>query len=156
MGIDSEIHARFVGSEVAVTGTIWVDGEKFEGALLGWGGPGVKGEDVFLVERGGGLDAGIGREIGKKCLEAVDRQAIVGASEGLLADGGFGTLGLGDDAGAHGGGGFVIGVVVEHRGELGAHVMLDMVGEHAEQDMGAHPRRGPVEDRSQVDVDRLQ
>jgi YCII-related domain len=38
----------------------------------------------------------------------------------------------------------------------GAHVMLDMIGEHAEHDVGAHPRRRPVEDRPQVDVDRLQ
>jgi len=86
----------------------------------------------------------------------VHGQAVVGASGGLLACGGFGTLGSGDDAGAHRGGGLVVGLVVEHRGELGAHVVLDMIGEHAEQDMGAHARRGPVEDRPQVDVERLQ
>jgi hypothetical protein len=34
--------------------------------------------------------------------------------------------------------------------------MLDMVGEHAQEDVGAHPRRRPVEDRPQVDVDRLE
>jgi hypothetical protein len=55
----------------------------------------------------------------------------------LLASG-FGTLGLGDDADAHRGGGFVIGLVLEHLGGHGAHVMLDMIGEHAEHDVGTH------------------
>ena len=54
-------------------GTIWIDAEQFEGALLDWGWPGVKGEEVFLVEGGGGLDAAIGAEVGEEGLEAVHR-----------------------------------------------------------------------------------
>ena len=54
-----------------------------------------------------------------------------GASGGLLPVGGVGALGLGDDAGALGGSGLVVGLIVEHRGEPRAHVMLDMIGEHA-------------------------
>ena len=50
----------------------------------------------------------------------------------------------------------MIGLVVEHGGEPGAHVMLDVIGEHAQEDVGAHARRRPVEDRTQMDVDGLQ
>ena len=82
-------------------------------------------------------------------------QAVVGAAGRLLALGGIGALGFGDDAGAHRGG-LVIGLVVEHGGEPGAHVMLDVIGEHAQEDVGAHARRRPVEDRTQMDVDGLQ
>jgi len=39
-------------------------------------------------------------------------QSVVGASGYLLADGGFGALGRGDDTGAHRGGSRVIGFVV--------------------------------------------
>src|SRR4029077_19278117 len=95
-------------------GTIWVDCEKFEGAVLGRCRPGVQGEDVFLVEGGGGLETAIGGEVGEEGAEAVHRQAVVGAAGGLLAGGGVGAHRLGDDAGAFGGGGLVIGVVVEH------------------------------------------
>jgi hypothetical protein len=63
-------------------GTIRVDTEKFEGALLDRGWPGVKGEEVFLVEGGGGLDAAIGPEVGEEGLEAVHRQTVRGASGG--------------------------------------------------------------------------
>ena len=34
--------------------------------------------------------------------------------------------------------------------------MLDVIGEHAQEDVGAHARRRPVEDRTQMDVDGLQ
>ena len=77
-------------------GTIRVDTEKFECALLDRGWPGVKGEEVFLVEGGGGLDAAIGAEVGEEGLEAVHRQTVRGASDGLLAVGGVGALGLGE------------------------------------------------------------
>jgi hypothetical protein len=99
---------------VRLLGTIRIDTEKFESALLDRGGLGVKGE-VF-VERCGGLDAAIGGEIGEEGLEAVYRQAVVSASCGLLANGGFGTRGLGDDAGAHCGGCGGVAVAVIARG----------------------------------------
>src|SRR5207344_2545848 len=45
------ISLSFVEGEGRLLGTIRVDGEEFEGALLDRGWPGVEGEDVFLVER---------------------------------------------------------------------------------------------------------
>ena len=105
----------------------------------------MEGEEVFLVDRGGRLDPAIGGEIGEQAAEAVGRQTVVGAAGCLFAPGGVGALGLGDDACAHRGGGLVIGLVVEHGGEPGAHVMLDVIGEHAQEDVGAHARRRPVE-----------
>ena len=84
------------------------------------------------------------------------RRAVFGEAGCLLAAGDLGALGLGDDAGAHRRGLFLISLVVEHRGEPGAHVILDMVGEHAQEDVGAHARRRPMEDWTQVDVDGLQ
>ncbi len=66
------------------------------------------------------------------------RQTVIGEAGCLFAPGGGGALRLGDDALAHRGGGVVVGLVVEHGREPGAHVMLDVVGEHAQEDMGAH------------------
>ena len=34
--------------------------------------------------------------------------------------------------------------------------MLDVIGEHAQEDIGAHARRRPVEDRTRMDIDGLQ
>src|SRR4029077_15875497 len=85
----------FVASAVALPGTIRVDGEEFEGALLDRSWPGVEREDVFVVERGGRLDPRIGGEVGKQALEAVHRQAVVGGAGGLLGPGGFGARGRG-------------------------------------------------------------
>ena len=36
-----------------------------------------------------------------------------------------------------------------------AHVPLDVVGEHAQEDVGAHARRGPVVDRADLEIDGL-
>ena len=69
---------------------------------------------------------------------------------------GVGRLRACYDTAAHRGGGLVIGLVVEHGGEFYAHVVLDVVGEHAQEHMSAHARRRPVEDRAQMDVDGLQ
>jgi hypothetical protein len=30
---------------------------------------------------------------------------------------------------------------------------LQIIGQHAEQDVGAHPRRGPVENWTQLEID---
>jgi hypothetical protein len=129
----------------ALLGTIRGDGEELEGALLDRSWSGVEREDVFVVERGGRLDPCIGGEVGQQALEAMHRQAVVGEAGGLLAPGGFGALGLGNDGSAHGGGRLVIGLVVQHRRKPGAHVVLDMIGEHAQYDVGAHARRRPME-----------
>src|SRR5436189_2371590 len=52
------------------------------------------------------------------------------------------------------GGGIV--VIEQHGFEALAHVPFDMAGEHAQEDMGAHPRRQPMVDRSQVQIDGLE
>src|SRR5271154_2621707 len=71
-GIDNPLNSRlFARVRGQLLGTIRVDTEKFEGALLDRGWPGVKGEEVFLVEGGGGVDAAIGAEVGEEGLEAV-------------------------------------------------------------------------------------
>src|SRR6267154_2694566 len=44
----------------------------------------------------------------------------------------------------------------QHRFEALAHVPFDMAGEHAQENMGAHPRRQPMVDRSQVQIDSLE
>ena len=49
-----------------------------------------------------------------------------------------------------------IGLVEQHWGEALAHVPLQIIGQHAEQDVRAHPRRGPVEHRTQFEIDGLQ
>jgi hypothetical protein len=57
-------------------------------------------------------------------LEAVHRQTVRGASGGLLAVGDVGALGLGDDAGALGGSGLVIGLLpkfFEETAEIAIH-----------------------------------
>jgi hypothetical protein len=50
----------------------------------------------------------------------------------------------------------LVGVVVEHRRQTGAHVPVDVIGEHAEEDVGAHAVGQPVVDRPDLQVDRLQ
>ena len=42
---------------------------------------------------------------------------------------------LGDDAGAQGFGGRLVGIVVEHRGEALAQMPLDVIGEHAQTEV---------------------
>src|SRR5262249_6487507 len=49
-----------------------------------------------------------------------------------------------------------IGLVEQHRGEAPAHVPLQIIGQHTEQDVRAHAWRGPVEYRTQFEIDGLQ
>ena len=82
-----------------------------------------------------------------RAAEAVDRQAVPGSPGGLLGDGGGGALGLGDDAGAQRLGRLLLSVVVQHRRQALAHVPFEVVGEHAQEDVGAHALFEPVVDR---------
>ena len=61
-----------------------------------------------------------------------------------------------DDRGALAGRGNGIVVVEEDGFEALAHVPFDMAGEHAQEDMSTHPRRQPVMDRAEAQVDGLQ
>ena len=61
-----------------------------------------------------------------------------------------------DDRGALAGSGGRVVVVKQDGFEALAHVPFDMAGEHAQEDVGAHPRREPVVDRPQVEIDSLE
>src|SRR6516165_926203 len=75
---------------------------------------------------------------------------------GALAQRGRRGLGRGNDRGALAGGDGEIVVVEQHGFETLAHVPLDMAGEHAQEDMGAHPGRQPMVDRAQMQIDGLE
>ncbi len=44
-------------------------------------------------------------------------------------------------------------VVEEDRGQALAHVPFQIIRQHAQQHMGAHPGRGPMIDRAQFQID---
>ena len=89
-------------------------------------------------------------------MEAVHRQPVLGATGGLLAHGLGRALRLGDDAVASGFGRVLVGIVVEHRLEAGAHLPFDVVGEHAQEDVGADAVGEPMVDRPDLEIDGLQ
>ncbi len=66
------------------------------------------------------------------------------------------ATGGGDDRGSFGGSSGTVVVVKEDRGQTASHVEFDVVGQHAEKDVGAHPRRRPMEDRADFQINRLQ
>src|SRR5271157_3223653 len=109
------------------------------------------------VGREGGRDGvfGDGGEVVKQGVEAVDGETIVGSACGLLGEGGGRSLSLCDRALAERLGGLLVGVVVEHEGQALAHVPFEIIGEHAEEDVGAHAVFEPVVDRPDMEVDGL-
>jgi hypothetical protein len=46
----------------------------------------------------------------------------------------------------------MVGLVVEQGREPGAHVVLDEIGQHAQQDVGAYAQYVPMEDRPNLEV----
>ena len=44
-------------------------------------------------------------------------------------------------------------IVEQQRRQAASHVEFDVVGQHAQQNMSAHPRRGPMEDRADLEID---
>src|SRR5271165_5328024 len=95
------------------------------------------------------------REVVKQGVEAVDGETIVGSAGGLLGEGGGRSLSLCDRALAERLGGLLVGVVVEHGGQALAHVPFEIIGEHAEEDVGTHAVFEPVVDRPDMEVDGL-
>ena len=91
----------------------------------------------------------------RRGLEAVHREAIRGRAMGLFGDSRGRALRLGNDAGSEGFGGRLLGVVVEHRGEALAQMPFDVIGEHAQKDVSAYARCGPMEDRPDLQIDGL-
>src|ERR1700730_1868259 len=133
-----------------------VDIEQVEGLGLGRGWGGYQGKAVSIIERRGHLVEGAGGKVTQQALEAMDWAAMGGEFAGALAQRARRGLGGSDDRGALAGRGSGIVVVEEDGFEALAHVPFDMAGEHAQEDMGAHPRRQPVMDRGEVQVDGLQ
>src|SRR5277367_224100 len=78
----------------------------------------VQTTEASSVGSDGGDDrvAGEGREVGQQALETVDGGAIGGSSGGLLGDGAWRALRLGDRTVAQRRGGVLVVVVIEHRG----------------------------------------
>src|SRR5215467_12351145 len=133
-----------------------VDGEQAEGLGLDRGRRGDHRKTVSVVECGGHLVERAGGEVTQQAVEAVQRTAIGGNFAGALAQRRWRGLSRGDDRGALAGGGSGIVVIEQHGSQALAHVPFDMAGEHAQEDMGAHPRRQPVVDWAEVQIDGLQ
>src|SRR5215471_5765631 len=133
-----------------------VDGEQAKGLGLDRRRGGDQAEAISLVEGAAHLVECAGREVAQQAVKAVDRAAIGGDFAGTLAQRGQRRLSRGDDRGALAGGGSGIVVIEQHRFEALTHVPFDMAGKHAQEDLGAHPRRQPMVDRAQVQIDGLQ
>src|SRR5882724_12409191 len=123
---------------------------------LEWCGLGRQIEAISLVAGQADLVEAEGGQIVDRAAEAVDRQAVVGAAPSGLALGRGRSLCRGNDRCAFGGGRGAVMVVEQQRREAASHVEFDVVGQHAHQDMSAHPRRGPMEDRADFQIDGLQ
>jgi hypothetical protein len=63
---------------------------------------------------------------------------------------------LGDGAGSQGFGSGAVVVVIEHRREAGAQVPFEVMGQNAEEDVGAHARAETVKDGADVKIDGLE
>jgi len=137
-------------------GTREGDAEEIERLLLNGCGSGEDGERLV---GGVGRDDRVarqGREIGEQALKAV-RGNAVGPSPGrALGEGSGRALSPGDGADAQCFSGVLVVVVVEHRGETGTHMPLDVIGQHAQEDVGAHALLQPMVDRPDVQIDGLQ
>ena len=120
--------------------------------MLDGGGIGVEGEGGFGVVELHGV-SGEGAEIGEEGPEGLDGEAVVSALGGGLLLGGGRALGGFDDGVPEGFGGFGVVVVEEEGCEVVSHVPLDVVGEHAEEDVGADAVGASVVDRSDLEVD---
>jgi transposase len=130
-------------------------GEEFEGSALSWCRLRVNQK---CVVRTCGHRHGVAREGCEFCeqgLEAVDRQAVVGALGGGLATRSLGALSGSDDGGSCGGSLGALMIVEQVRSERLAHVPLEIVGEHAQQHMGADPIGQAMVDRSDLEIDGL-
>ena len=109
------------------------------------------------VGREGGRDGvfGDGGEVVKQGVEAVDGETIVGSACGLLGEAAGDRSAFATRALAERLGGLLVGVVVEHGGQALAHVPFEIIGEHAEEDVGAHAVFEPVVDRPDMEVEGL-
>ncbi len=127
-------------------------GEELEGAQLSWRRLRVEQESVL---RGGGHSHGVageGGELGQQGLEAVDWQAVMCALAGSFSARGVGALCGRDDGGSRGGSLGALVIVEQDRSECLTHVPFEVVGEHAQQHVGADPIGQAVMDRSDLEI----
>ena len=90
-------------------------------------------------------------EVGEEGGEAVDGEAVGGFSGAGLVGCGFGDAGGFDGGGAGGAGGGSVVVLEEEGGEPLSQVPLEVVGEHAEEDVGADVVGGMDEDGADLE-----
>jgi hypothetical protein len=98
------------------------------------------------------LGPGCGGELGQECAEAVHRKSILRLPARLLLARRRRDLRLRDDVRARCGGRGAVMVLEEEWRERAAQVPLDVVGEHAEEDVRPDPRFGVVVKRADVEV----
>src|SRR5271165_277375 len=127
-----------------------LEAEEIEGSGLGWRGSGQDRGWAGVAE----ADAVAGQvsEVREECAEAVDGLAVLGASGDGLATRRGRDFGLGDGGCALSGGGFKVVVLKQHRGEVSLHPPDDVVGQHAQEDMGADAMGPAMVDRADVEV----
>jgi hypothetical protein len=118
------------------------DAEQIEGAALGLGGGGKDGGEAIAPKADD--IAGEGGEIAKQGMEAVHWEWFAICRVSAFANGlalrGRRGLGPGHRRDARRLAGGWIGLVEQHRGEAPAHVPLQIIGQHTEQDVRARTR----------------
>ena len=93
-----------------------------------------------------------GGEVGEQAGEAVHWEAVFGVFARGFGECVVGALGRGDGVGAFGGcAGFVV-VVKQDWSQRLLHVPAQVVGQHAQGDVGAHPIGQPVADEPHVQL----
>ena len=132
-------------------GTFEGDTEEIEGFALQRGGTGDEVEGLSARQARGEAVFGNGGEVVEQGAEAVDGGAVIGVlGASLFLSSGRGRC-RGDAGGALGRSGVM--VVEEQGGEASTHVPFEVVGEHAQQDVGADPVGRIVMNGAHLEVD---
>src|SRR5208282_6796464 len=131
-----------------------VEAEEIEGAGLGGRWPCEDCCGACVAEE----DAVAGQvgEVLQEGAEAMDGLAVFRALARGFAPRRGRDFGLADGGRALGGRGFGIVVLKQHRGEVALHVPDDVVGQHAQKDMGSDAMGPAMVDRTDVEVARFE
>ena len=128
--------------------------EGFEGLTLQRSGAGEQVEGLGAGESWEDAVFDDSGEVVEQRAEAVDGQAVMGALGASLVLSCGGDFGRRHHRRALGAGGIM--VVEEQGSETLTHLPFNVVGEHAQQDMGAHPFGGAVVNRPDLEVHGLE